>query len=106
VIGEGLRFRGTAPATCAANEGGSVSQRGGFLLGTRLVLSALLGRRRNHELSLRVTPALALLGKGNKGSEDATGGSCTDDDDAFVQAGLQGRAALVLTIDLGYAPRF
>jgi hypothetical protein len=66
----------------------------------------LLGKRRNHELSLRLTPGVALVGKGKKGSEDAMGDSCGDDPDAFQQAGLDRRAALVVTVDLGYAPRF
>ncbi|MBK6917241.1 MAG: hypothetical protein IPH07_07560 [Deltaproteobacteria bacterium] len=100
---ESLHARGTSTLGCRAADNGRVATRGGLLLGARGGLLLLLGKRRNHELGLRVTPTLAVYGNGPRsGAVDSS--ACTDP--VFVEAGLPGGAALVTTIDLGYAPRF
>lgn len=98
--GESLRHRGRSTLTCRLRDSGEITSRAGFVIGPRLALLLLLGKRRNHELGLRVTPALTAYG-GGKATEP--GGSC--DERPFAQAGLPAGAALVTTIDLGYAPR-
>jgi hypothetical protein len=108
VLYEQLRWRGNDDdnvTTCYRNEQGEVAARAGLLLGGRIGLVALLGRRRNHELALRFGPALAVTGAGTKG-RGATmgGGSC--DVRPFDEVGLPDGAGLVTMIDLGYAPRF
>lgn len=100
---ESLHTRGTSTLGCRASDNGRVATRGGLLLGARGGLLLLLGKRRNHELGLRVTPTLAVYGNGPRsGAVDEM--ACVDP--VFVEAGLPGGAALVTTIDLGYAPRF
>jgi tetratricopeptide (TPR) repeat protein len=104
---EALHTGGTTTLVCPTTRDGKVSSRAGLLVGGRFVLGVLLGRRRNHELALRVTPALALMGNGNSGDlgDDAPAGSSCGPS-PFSQAGLPGGAALVTMIDLGYSPRF
>jgi hypothetical protein len=93
----------SARARCARGNGGEVSARGGLLLGGRIGLLALLGRRRNHELALRFGPALTVTTAGTRASPEG-GMSC--DEPPFREVGLPGGAGLVTMIDLGYAPRF
>jgi hypothetical protein len=88
---------------CAKGDGGEVSARGGLLLGGRIGLIALLGRRRNHEIALRFGPALAVTGAGTRASAE---GGMDCDEPPFREVGLPGGAGLVTMIDLGYAPRF
>jgi hypothetical protein len=101
---ESLRYHGDASnkATCSVDRKDEVSSRAGAVLGPRLALMLLLGRRRNHELSLRITPALALFGGG---SSNPPGGMTSCDQTPFAEVGLPSGAALVTTIDLGYSPR-
>lgn len=101
---ESLSRDGATELTCPVAPRGRVAQRGGLLVGGRLSLLLLLGRRRNHELGLRITPALALTGNGSSGDPPAGEADC--DQTPFEAAGLPGGAALVTTVDLGYAPRF
>ena len=101
---ESLSRDGTSTLACPADQSGQVARRGGLLLGPRLALLVLLGRRRNHELGLRITPALAVTGNGNSG--DPPTGLETCEQTPFAEVGLPGGTALVTTVDLGYAPRF
>jgi hypothetical protein len=109
VAGQGLRHRGVSSVTCPTRsdtEGDrDVSTRAGMLLGGRFGIAALLGRRRNHELALRITPGLGLFGAGQKGSQTVMGESCDGQPTPFEEVGMNG-PALVVTVDLGYAPRF
>lgn len=104
VLYEGLSRSGTSELTCPTSRDGRVAQRGGLLLGPRLSALLLLGRRRNHELGLRITPALAVMGNGDAGDPPEGADGCGQT--PFAEAGLPGGAALVTTVDLGYAPRF
>ncbi|MBC8068777.1 MAG: hypothetical protein IAG13_10630, partial [Deltaproteobacteria bacterium] len=99
---ESLRREGGSDLQCSIDQKDEASQRAGLLLGARLVLAALLGRRRNHELALRITPALGAFGPGSSTPPNG-GGGC--DRTPFAEVGLPRGAALVTTIDLGYAPR-
>jgi len=108
VVGLGwqtLVYTGDAPLRCAS--GREASRRGGLWTGARLIVAALLGARRNHELSLRVGPGLAALAPGSvPASKDAAGVSCEGEPSAFETFGLREGAALSVTVDIGYAPRF
>lgn len=108
VVGLGwqsLVYTGDAPLRCAS--GREASRRGGLWTGARLTLAALLGSRRNHELSLRVGPGLAAFAPGSvPASKDAAGVSCEGEPSAFETFGLRDGAALSVTVDIGYAPRF
>ena len=105
LTGQTLHHRGTSSVSCPAGSESDtdrqISQRGGLLLGGRLTLALLLGKRRNHELALRITPGLGLYGRGSK----TDGERCNDLPTPFEELGM-GRPALVTTVDLGYAPRF
>lgn len=100
---EGLWYEGSSPLACRTRNSGRVSKRTGLLLGPRVALLLLLGKRRNHELGLRVTPALGVNGRG---SADDPAGQTDCAQAPFAEAGLPAGATLVTTIDLGYAPRF
>ncbi len=104
VLYEGMSRNGTSELTCPTASSGRVAQRGGLLIGPRLSALLLLGRRRNHELGLRITPALPVMGNGNSGDPPDGVDDCAQT--PFAEAGLPGGAALVTTVDLGYAPRF
>ena len=81
--------------------------RGGLWTGARLFMAALLGPRRNHELSLRLGPGLAAYAAGTvPAKQDADGMSCDGEPSAFETFGLREGAALSVTVDIGYAPRF
>jgi len=100
-----LRSRDTTTTTCFDRARGGVSTRGGLLLGGRIGLLVLLGKRRNHELGLRFGPALTVQSAGTRGDR----GDFTDEEcerTPFQQIGLKSGAGLVTMIDLGYAPRF
>lgn len=101
---ESLRYHGNddGRAACAVRKKDEDSSRAGAVLAPRLALMLLLGRRRNHELGLRITPALALFGSG---SSTPPSGMTSCDQTPFAEVGLPGGPALVTTIDLGYAPR-
>lgn len=101
---ETMHHGGTSTLTCPTSTDGKVSDRTGLLVGGRFVIGVLLGRRRNHELALRITPSLALMGNGKSGSPRDGETSCGDS--PFGEAGLPGGPALVTMIDLGYSPRF
>lgn len=103
-----LRYVGDTPPPCSVSERGALSTRPGALLSGRFSLSALLGPRQNHELSLRISPGIAGFGPGTRAKDDdaATGPLCSERSTPFQSLGLSGRAALVVMIDLGYAPRF
>jgi hypothetical protein len=100
---ESLRRHGGSDVQCSIDRKDEASQRAGVVLGPRLVLALLLGRRRNHELGLRITPALAVFGAGSSGSPPLGAAGC--EQTPFAEVGLPRGAALVTTIDLGYAPR-
>jgi tetratricopeptide (TPR) repeat protein len=99
---QSLRYRGDTTVPCPLS-GKALSTRGGLLAAARLVVSGLLGARRQHELSLRLTPSVAFYGRANKGSDDAM--MCDEQPHGFESVGLERRAALVMMIDLGYALR-
>lgn len=108
VVGLGwqsLVYTGPSPLRCAA-AGREASRRAGLWAGTRLQLAALLGKRRNHELSLRLGPGLMAMAEGSVASEDADGMTCDTEPSAFAAFGLPDGAALSVTVDIGYAPRF
>jgi tetratricopeptide (TPR) repeat protein len=108
VVGLGwqsLVYTGDDRLRCAS--GREASRRGGLWTAARLTLAALLGPRRNHELSLRVGPGLAAFAPGSvPASNDAAGVSCEGEPSAFETFGLREGAALSVTVDIGYAPRF
>ncbi|MCH9679814.1 MAG: tetratricopeptide repeat protein [Deltaproteobacteria bacterium] len=101
---EALVYSGTNRLRCAVNR--EASRRTGLLANARLYLAALLGKRRNHELSLRVGPGLGVFAQGSRAARDADGNSCADGPTPFAAIGLPDGAALAVTFDLGYAPRF
>jgi tetratricopeptide (TPR) repeat protein len=101
---ESLHADGAPPVRCPKAADDRVAQRGGLLIGPRLSLLLLLGKRRNHELGLRITPALAVSTQGNEGAAPEGEDAC--EQTPFAEVGLPGGAALVTTVDLGYAPRF
>ncbi len=101
---ESLTRRGAPALTCPTADSGLVAQRGALLIGPRLSLLLLLGKKRNHEFGLRLTPALAVTGNGDAGDPPDGVDECGQT--PFAEAGLPGGAALVTTVDLGYAPRF
>jgi len=109
---ESLHADGATPVQCPKPADGRVAQRGGLLIGPRLSLLLLLGKRRNHELGLRISPALAVSTQGDQGDpvvdepNDGMGDSTACAQTPFGEVGLPGGAALVTTVDLGYAPRF
>lgn len=114
---QSLRYSGDTPPVCAVADKGTLSARVGALLLGRLVLSALLGKRRNHELSLRLSPGIAAVSRGSKKSDDQGDDAmnqmdpmpstpCSELSTPFQSVGLSGAGALVVLIDLGYAPRF
>jgi tetratricopeptide (TPR) repeat protein len=100
---QSLRYRGTTTVVCPLTSK-ALSTRGGLLAQARFVLAGVLGDRGQHELALRVSPGVGLFGAGSKGSSDVD--NCDDAPAIFEDVGLRRRAALVVTIDLGYAPRF
>lgn len=108
VVGIGwqtLVYTGDAPQRCAS--GREASRRGGLWTGARLTLAALLGPRRNHELSLRAGPGLAAFAPGSvSATKDAEGMSCEGEPSGFERFGLRDGAALSVMVDIGYAPRF
>lgn len=108
VVGVGwqtLVYTGSDRLRCVS--GREASQRGGLWSGARLWLAALLGPRRNHELSLRLGPGLAAYAPGTVPADrDAAGTTCEGEPSAFETFGLQGGPALSVTVDIGYAPRF
>ena len=101
---QSLTYRGPDRLRCAA--GREASRRTGLWAGARLYLAALLGPRRNHELSLRLGPGLGAYAAGTRADEDANGNPCTDEPSAFETFGIDEGAALVVSVDIGYAPRF
>ncbi len=100
-----LVYTGDAPLRCATAKR-EASARAGLVVGSRLSFAALLGERRNHELSLRAGPGLLALAAGSVASQDATGASCAGEPSAFDAFGLPYGAALSVTLDIGYAARF
>lgn len=96
---EGLRTReGQALPTCAARSTGTLaSQRGGGGAGGRVGLLVLLGARRNHEISVRISTAILGFGAGT-----ATSGCAPR---PFAEVDVP-RARLVIVSDAGYAFRF
>jgi hypothetical protein len=107
---ESVHANGATPVQCPKAVDERVAQRGGLLIGPRLSLLFLLGKKRNHELGLRITPALAVVTQGDEGEApedpDDPNASTSCDQTPFAEVGLPGGAALVTTVDLGYAPRF
>lgn len=99
-----LVYRGDMPLRCSP--GREASRRNGLWAQARLTVMALLGARRNHELSLRVGPGIAAMSRGSVANADADGSSCTGEPSAFETFGLRDGPALVVSFDLGYAPRF
>jgi hypothetical protein len=107
VVGLGsqsLVYTGDDRLPCAV--GREASRRAGLWAGARLYLAALLGKRRNHELSLRLGPGLGAYAPGSVRASDAAGTSCADEPSAFEAFGLDDGASLSVTVDIGYAPRF
>lgn len=105
---QSLVYAGDTPLRCAAGGSGSqeASRRSGLWASARVTLSALLGPRRNHELSLRLGPGLSAYAAGSRAAEDADGTSCADEPSAFATFGIDEGPALVVSVDIGYAPRF
>lgn len=101
---QGLVYTGNDRLRCAV--GREASRRNGLWSGVRLYAAALLGRRRNHELSLRVGPGLAAFAGGTVARMDPDESSCEGEPSAFATLGLREGAALSATVDIGYAPRF
>ncbi len=109
VVAERLSHRGTTTTSCpvANAKGNEVSSRAGLLLAGRLTFAFLLGARRNHELALRLTPGIALFGPGTTTDATVDGFDCSLDDapTPWQELDLEG-PALVMMVDVGYAPRF
>lgn len=109
LVGDSLTRRDAprSEALCPDTSGDAnvVSQRGGILVAARARVGVLLGTRRNHEIALRIAPALGLFNAGSKGDTSAT---CESDGAAtpFQQFGMDEGASLVVITDLGYAARF
>ncbi|MCX4245908.1 hypothetical protein [Paraliomyxa miuraensis] len=105
---QSLVYDGDEPLRCAVGgtRNDEASRRTGLWASTRVTLAALLGPRRNHELSLRLGPGLSAYGAGSSASEDADGQGCADEPSAFEHFGLREGPALVVSVDIGYAPRF
>ncbi len=105
---QAVRFSGDPTLPCSVHARGSeeASRRNGMWANARLYLAALLGQRRNHELSLRLGPGLGAFSSGTVADLVEDGRSCEGSPSAFEQLGLPRGAALVVSIDLGYAPRF
>lgn len=107
VVGTGtqaLVYTGDDRLRCAT--GREASRRAGLWAGARFYFAALLGKRRNHELSLRIGPGLGAFSGGSLRNEDDAGISCEGEPSAFEAFGLRDAAALSATVDIGYAPRF
>lgn len=100
---QSLRYRGTAPVSCPIS-GQTLSTRGGLLAQARFVAAGALGNNDRHELALRISPGVAFFSEGARSKDEDM--MCPDLDDGYTAVGLGSRAALVVTIDLGYAPRF
>jgi hypothetical protein len=100
---EAMRHRGDTTAMCPDDAQDVVSARLLGILGGRFVLSVLLGERRQHELGFRLTPAIGLPGAGSKSDDDVPG--CEAGPRPFDELRLAG-PELVMTFDVGYAPRF
>ncbi|MEO1065593.1 MAG: hypothetical protein AAFZ07_29630, partial [Actinomycetota bacterium] len=101
---ETLRHNGTSNTTCPEG-GNAVSTRGGFLLAGRFNFVFLLGKAKKHELGLRLTPGLGLPGAGSTGGNDDDSIDCGGGPTVFEELELDG-PELVVTFDIGYAPRF
>jgi len=107
VIGLGsqaLVHDGDQRLRCSNNR--EASRRNGLWASSRLFFAALLGKRRNHELSARIGPGIAAFAAGSRVSQDPDGITCEGEPTAFETFGLPEGAALVVSFDLGYAPRF
>lgn len=108
VVGVGwqtLVYTGSDRLRCVTTR--DAGGRGGLWTGARLYMAALLGPSRNHELSLRLGPGLAAYAAGTvPAKQDAEGMSCEGEPSAFETFGLREGAALSVTVDIGYAPRF
>lgn len=98
-----LRHYGETTVTCPVSGGSRVSRRGSLRVGARFGANLLLGAKRRHELFFRLTPALALRNDGDRGTDTM---ACEDEGpNPWAEVGLDSGPALVLTFDVGYAPR-
>lgn len=103
---QSLAYAGDDRLRCAVGRSDEASRRSGLWAGARLYVAAMLGPRRNHELSLRLGPGLGAYPAGSRASVDAEGQSCEGEPSAFETFGIDEGAALVVSVDIGYAPRF
>lgn len=107
--GQSLRYTGSDPLRCGVSQSGPISQRTGVLLAARLVAAVLLGRKRRHALSLRVTPGFAGQGPGTANQDEGDAsmglGPCRDEPTPFEEFGLERTSAFVLVTDFGYSVR-
>lgn len=101
---QALVHDGDNPLPCS--DGREASRRNGLWSGARFYFAALLGPRRNHEISLRAGPGLAAFSGGTPGGLMSEDVDCAMEPTAFETFGLDDGAALVMTFDIGYAPRF
>ncbi|MCA9712605.1 MAG: hypothetical protein KDK70_42650, partial [Myxococcales bacterium] len=102
---QALFFDGDARLRCTKDR--EASRRNGLWASARLYVAALLGQRRNHALTLRVGPGLGVYGPGSVPlGMDAAGMTCEGEPSAFETFGIDEGPAMVVGVDLGYAPRF
>lgn len=110
---QALVFTGEPRLPCSVDER-EASRRGGLWATGRLYLAALLGKRRNHALTLRIGPGIGVFSRpsiattepADPNDPEAEPASCSEQPHAFTTFGVSEQAALIFTLDLGYSPRF
>ncbi|MEM9456313.1 MAG: hypothetical protein AAGF11_19175 [Myxococcota bacterium] len=110
---QALVFTGEPRWPCSVDER-EASRRGGLWATGRLYLAALLGKRRNHAITLRLGPGIGVFSRPSVASTevadpdnpDAEPLRCREQPHAFAAFGVSEQAALIFTLDLGYSPRF
>lgn len=98
--GQTLVHNGPSPAICPVRAAGVVSTRGGLFLGSRFLVRATFGARRQHAVSLRTGPTLAAMGGGTRDS------ACPQGDPHPFEGYDVPNGSLQLRSELGYAFRW
>lgn len=102
-VSQALLFSGTPRLRCAVSQR-EASRRNGMLAAARFYAAVLLGRRRNHAITFRLGPGVGVLAPGTVAGGDDE--QCAGEPSPFQDLGVDEGASLVLSLDVGYAPRF
>ena len=100
-----LLFSGTPRLRCAVSER-EASRRNGLAAVARVYAAVLMGKRRNHALTFRLGPGIAVLAPGTVARTGPEGEGCENEPSPFQDLGVDEGPSLVLSFDVGYSPRF